>query len=236
MQRTRRQSAPGRRIESSPRTASREIRRPSGTSTDRAIRTIQGFATDISANLGETISFKVETDSPAYRIDIYRLGYYGGMGARLVATIKPSVPLPQTQPECLSDRQRAAVRLRQLGGVGVVGGAARCDVRRLLRAAGSRGRRAAVVGARQQPHRPRRRPAALPHAYGALGFGKLANALKEPRASHIYFIVRDDDQPRGPPLPDRRHRVAGRTTAPASPAPTAASIRRGRWSAPTRSA
>jgi hypothetical protein len=37
------------------------------------------------------------------------------------------------------------------------------------------------------------RPAPLPHAYGALGLGKLANALKEPRASHIYFIVRNDD-------------------------------------------
>ena len=28
--------------------------------------------------------------------------------------------------------------------------------------------------------------------YGALGLGKLANALREPRASHIYFVVRDD--------------------------------------------
>ena len=35
-------------------------------------------------------------------------------------------------------------------------------------------------------------PEAGPHAYGALGLGDLANALKEPRASHIYFIVRDD--------------------------------------------
>src|SRR5688572_31209535 len=28
--------------------------------------------------------------------------------------------------------------------------------------------------------------------YGANGLGKLANALREPRASHIYFIVRND--------------------------------------------
>ena len=40
---------------------------------------------------------------PAYRIDIYRLGYYGGVGARQIATIKPSVALPQTQPPCLTD-------------------------------------------------------------------------------------------------------------------------------------
>jgi hypothetical protein len=58
-------------------------------------RRIQGFATDISVNAGETISFKIESDSPAYRIDIYLLGYYRGMGARHVATTKPSVPLPQ---------------------------------------------------------------------------------------------------------------------------------------------
>ncbi|MCB0018746.1 MAG: hypothetical protein KDE09_13225, partial [Anaerolineales bacterium] len=39
---------------------------------------IQGFATDISINLGETVAFKIKTDSDNYRIDIYRLGYYGG--------------------------------------------------------------------------------------------------------------------------------------------------------------
>jgi hypothetical protein len=64
---------------------------------------IQGFATDISVNVGETVSFKVNTDATAYTIDIYRMGYYGGMGARLVASIQPSVQLPQVQPACLSD-------------------------------------------------------------------------------------------------------------------------------------
>src|SRR5438874_7158371 len=59
---------------------------------------IQGFATDISVNAGETISFKIGTDSPKYRIDIYRLGYYSGAGARLITTVRPSVALPQTQP------------------------------------------------------------------------------------------------------------------------------------------
>ena len=49
---------------------------------------IEGFATDISVNHGNTISFKINTNSNHYRIDIYRLGYYGGMGARKVATIE----------------------------------------------------------------------------------------------------------------------------------------------------
>jgi hypothetical protein len=64
---------------------------------------IQGFTTDISVNLGGTISFKVGTTASAYRIDIYRLGYYAGNGARLVTTILPSASLPQTQPACLTD-------------------------------------------------------------------------------------------------------------------------------------
>ena len=59
---------------------------------------IEGFATRVSVNLGETIEFKVRTSSTAYHIDIYRLGWYGGAGARKVATLLPSVPLPQAQP------------------------------------------------------------------------------------------------------------------------------------------
>ena len=65
---------------------------------------IQGFATDISVNRGQTVAFKIKTDSSNYKIDIYRLGYYGGAGARLVAqNLVPSAPLPQTQPACLQD-------------------------------------------------------------------------------------------------------------------------------------
>jgi hypothetical protein len=65
--------------------------------------TIQGFATDISVNQGGTVDFKINTPAAAYTINIYRLGYYGGMGARKVATVTPSAHLPQTQPPCNSD-------------------------------------------------------------------------------------------------------------------------------------
>jgi hypothetical protein len=65
--------------------------------------TIQGFGTDISVNVGGTVAFKIKTDAKAYTINIYRIGYYGGMGARKVATISPSVPLPQTQPACFTN-------------------------------------------------------------------------------------------------------------------------------------
>jgi hypothetical protein len=46
---------------------------------------IQGFATAQSVNKGDAISFKVKSTTPAYHIDIYRIGYYQGLGARLIA-------------------------------------------------------------------------------------------------------------------------------------------------------
>ncbi|WP_298435884.1 DUF4082 domain-containing protein [Geobacter sp.] len=64
---------------------------------------IQGFATDISVNRGETVHFKIQTDAASYRLDIYRIGYYGGNGARKVATVQPSAVLPQAQPACIND-------------------------------------------------------------------------------------------------------------------------------------
>ena len=65
--------------------------------------TIQGYATRMSVNLGETISFKINTNAHSYGIEIYRFGYYGGNGARRVATFAPSASLPQSQPSCLSN-------------------------------------------------------------------------------------------------------------------------------------
>ena len=64
---------------------------------------IQGFATDISVNKGDTVTFKVNTNAVNYRIDIYRLGYYQGNGARFIAQVLPSASLPQVQPSCLTD-------------------------------------------------------------------------------------------------------------------------------------
>jgi Domain of unknown function (DUF4082)/Bacterial Ig-like domain/Bacterial Ig domain len=43
---------------------------------------IQGYATDISVNLGGTIGFKIDTAASSYTVDIYRVGWYGGKGAR----------------------------------------------------------------------------------------------------------------------------------------------------------
>lgn len=64
---------------------------------------IQGFTTDISVNVGQTVFFKVKTPATGYTIEIYRLGYYGGNGARRWATVTPSASLPQNQPSCVTD-------------------------------------------------------------------------------------------------------------------------------------
>ena len=74
--------------------------------------TIQGFATDQSVNAGGTIQFKIKTTARAYTIDIYRLGYYQGLGARRVTGVTPSATLPQSQPACIT---AAATRLYDCG-------------------------------------------------------------------------------------------------------------------------
>jgi hypothetical protein len=54
-------------------------------------------------NAGQTVFFKISTTAIADRVDIYRMGYYEGQGARLVAAISPSATLPQIQPASLTD-------------------------------------------------------------------------------------------------------------------------------------
>ncbi|MGZ5398988.1 MAG: DUF4082 domain-containing protein [Nocardioides sp.] len=63
--------------------------------------TIQGFATDISAASTDTVRFKVDTTAESFRIDVYRLGWYGGDGARKVDTIPATATTPTDQPSCL---------------------------------------------------------------------------------------------------------------------------------------
>jgi hypothetical protein len=165
--------------------------------------TIQGFATDISFNVGTTASFKIDsTDSKAYRVDVYRTGYYRGLGARLVATLAPSVELPFAQPPCRRNESTQEYSCRDWR-VTVTWGipsdaVSGVYIARLVRTDGAPHKtwradnsqagddpRFAMPGASGRP-----KPAN--HAYGANGLGELRNPLREPRASHIYFVVRDD--------------------------------------------
>jgi Domain of unknown function (DUF4082)/Bacterial Ig domain/Putative Ig domain len=60
--------------------------------------TLLGFATDISVNHGSTINFKIQSGTNNWRIDIYRLGYYQGNGARLITTINKTSAQSQPAP------------------------------------------------------------------------------------------------------------------------------------------
>ncbi len=114
---------------------------------------IQGFATEMSVNLGETVRFKVDTTASSFRLDIYRMGYYGGDGARLVDSIEPADVT--AQPDCLVDPATGLVDC------GNWSESASWDV-----------------------------PA---DAVSGVYFAKLVRTDGTNGASHIYFVVRDDD-------------------------------------------
>ncbi|MFD4675583.1 DUF4082 domain-containing protein [Lentzea sp. NPDC058450] len=68
---------------------------------------ILGFTTDISVTPGGRVDFKMLTTASSYTIDIYRLGWYGGIGARHVG--QTSRNTPQNQPPCLRDGPTALI-------------------------------------------------------------------------------------------------------------------------------
>ena len=82
--------------------------------------TIQGYATSMSVNVGQTESFKINTPSTNYHIDILRLGYYGG---RRRAHDRGRTSSRRRRCPRRSRRARRSqppgYRLRQLVGVGV---------------------------------------------------------------------------------------------------------------------
>jgi len=72
------------------------------TTANRAWFVLEGFTSRPSVNRGESISFYVYAQAdPTYTMQIYRLGWYGGAGARLLQTIQLTgyhQPLCTTQP------------------------------------------------------------------------------------------------------------------------------------------
>ena len=175
---------------------------------------IQGFASDISYAAGEAAAFYVKTESPQWRLDIYRMGFYGGSGARLVATVRPHARLPQAQPECNAENDtllyecsnwresaRWQIPLEALSGL-YFARAVREDVEdeesKNWRRDNSKYRadyRHFVEGTNaSKPPLHDAPPHVKRHAYGVNGMGRMQNALREPRASHIFFVVRDDSR------------------------------------------
>lgn len=60
---------------------------------------IEGYCSRTSVRPGEEISFHVSTNpSSPFRLDLYRMGYYGGTGARQVASLGPFAGITQPDP------------------------------------------------------------------------------------------------------------------------------------------
>jgi hypothetical protein len=55
---------------------------------------LDGYTTDISTNVGGTVSFKIHSEAN-YTLDIYRMGYYGGDGARKITSLTPNQAVSQ---------------------------------------------------------------------------------------------------------------------------------------------
>ncbi|WP_433215810.1 DUF4082 domain-containing protein [Dactylosporangium sp. CS-047395] len=64
---------------------------------------IEGFTTKESVQPGETLQAKVNSPASTFRVSIYRLGYYGGLGARKMPTSPTTIYAQKTQDPCLHD-------------------------------------------------------------------------------------------------------------------------------------
>lgn len=71
-------------------------------------RQIKGYASATSVNLGETIGFHVSTEpARTFVVEVFRLGDYGGLGARRLAA-SPRLP-GRTQHEPVTDRMTGMI-------------------------------------------------------------------------------------------------------------------------------
>jgi hypothetical protein len=60
---------------------------------------IEGYASASSINRGESITFYVNTVDPTFTLQVFRMGWYGGMGGRAITgTIGPLPGIQQTIP------------------------------------------------------------------------------------------------------------------------------------------
>ena len=87
-------------------------------------REIEGYASATSVERGETIDLYVSTSDSAYTVDVFRMGWYGGTGARRVAgpLVRPGraqpMPTPDPATGLMECRWQEPYRLRTAGGEG----------------------------------------------------------------------------------------------------------------------
>eukprot|EP00051_Salpingoeca_urceolata_P017394 m.236546 g.236546 ORF g.236546 m.236546 type:complete len:755 (+) comp18941_c0_seq3:129-2393(+) len=165
---------------------------------------VQGFATPTSASAGQQVEFKVKVatePSLALGIDVFRLGYYQGHGARKVASLSAEI---HEQPACLHDTNTGLhdCSAWQANAVWKVPTAAVSGVyfARFTLRGGDPLKRTwrednSQVGDDPRfyiPGAPFARPEPTPQSFGASGRGRMRRPLVNPRASHAYFVVRAD--------------------------------------------
>jgi hypothetical protein len=72
-----------------------------GMPADDVGKQIKGYASATSVNKGDSITFYISATAPTYTIDFYRMGFYQGLGGRLMQSVGPSAGSPQ--PPCPAD-------------------------------------------------------------------------------------------------------------------------------------
>jgi hypothetical protein len=78
---------------------------------DDVLGQIKGYASSTSVNQGESISFHVSVTPPqSFTMEVYRLGWYGGEGGRLVRSVGPIDGIEQ--PSCPMDAQTGLAECR----------------------------------------------------------------------------------------------------------------------------
>ncbi|MGB9150688.1 MAG: N,N-dimethylformamidase beta subunit family domain-containing protein, partial [Burkholderiales bacterium] len=55
-------------------------------------REIEGYASATSINRGESINLYVNTSDTTYTVSVYRYGWYGGLGGRMISTSQAPIP------------------------------------------------------------------------------------------------------------------------------------------------
>jgi hypothetical protein len=64
---------------------------------------IEGYAASVSVNRGEGLVYYVRSSTPSYTVAVYRMGWYGGAGARQITSFTIDASGRPPQPDCPED-------------------------------------------------------------------------------------------------------------------------------------
>jgi hypothetical protein len=59
---------------------------------------IEGYANEVSVDPGQPVTLFVSTTAPTFHVEVYRMGYYQGLGARLIMTTPEMTGMRQSAP------------------------------------------------------------------------------------------------------------------------------------------